>query len=110
MAKLFQVTAHCSIILALCMAAFEVLDWFNPYMNFLGLPISTGLLAVFCLLAVLQAIRLLYCENKLDTLRRELGKNRKAIPQGKGRKARGKARKQPAGDRSPAAAGRQGAP
>ena len=85
MAKLFQVTAHCSIILALCMAAFEVLDWFNPYMNFLGLPISTGLLAVFCLVAVMQAVRLLYCESKLEALRRELGERRKTIPHSKGK-------------------------
>lgn len=69
MARLFQIAAHCSIILALCVVTFEVLDWFNPYMNFLGLPISTGLLLAFCLLAVLQALRTLYCEERLASLR-----------------------------------------
>lgn len=110
MAKLFQVTAHCSIILALCMAAFEVLDWFNPYMNFLGLPISTGLLAVFCLVAVMQAVRLLYCESKLEAPRRELGERRKTIPHSKGKKSCKKAKKQQAGKLAPARAGQQGAP
>lgn len=90
MAKLFQVTAHCSIILALCMAAFEVLDRFNPYMNFLGLPISTGLLAVFCLVAVMQAVRLLYCESKLGALRRELGKTGKPFPRARAGRPEGK--------------------
>lgn len=86
MAKLFLITAHSSIILALCVVTFEVLDWFNPYMNFLGLPVSTGLLLAFCLLAVLQAVRLLYCESKLEALRRELGERRKTTPHSKGKK------------------------
>ena len=80
MARLFQIAAHCSIILALCVVTFEVLDWFNPYMNFLGLPISTGLLLAFCLLAVLQALRTLYCEERLASLRQELGELRKVRP------------------------------
>ena len=107
MARLFQIAAHCSIILALCMVTFEVLDWFNPYMNFLGLPISTGLLLAFCLLAVLQALRTLYCEERLASLRQELGELRKVRPRGKGSKSLKKSARQPeppsaqAGERAP---------
>lgn len=95
MARLFQIAAHCSIILDLCVVTFEVLDWFNPYMNFLGLPISTGLLLAFCLLAVLQALRTLYCEERLASLRQELGELRKVRPRGKGSKSLKKSARQP---------------
>ena len=95
MARLFQIAAHCSIILDLCVVTFEVLDWFNPYMNFLGLPISTGLLLAFCLLAVLQALRTLYCEERLASLRQELGELRKVRPRGKGSKSLKKSARHP---------------
>ena len=51
MTKIFRIIPHTLIVLALIFIVIEVLDWYNPYMNFLGLSISTILLIAFCLLS-----------------------------------------------------------
>ena len=53
-------------MLALIFIVIEVLDWYNPYMNFLGLSISTILLIAFCLLSLVQSARMIFCEQKLS--------------------------------------------
>lgn len=54
------------IVLALIFIVIEILDWYNPYMNFLGLSISTILLIAFCLLSLVQSARMIFCEQKLS--------------------------------------------
>ncbi len=44
---MFVSPAHGGIILSLLFFVFEILDWYNPYMNFLGLKVSTGLMIAF---------------------------------------------------------------
>ena len=56
------------IILALAFLVMEVLDWYNPYMNFLGLTVSTILLIAFCFLSLMQSARMIFCERKLSEL------------------------------------------
>lgn len=65
MTWVFRALAHVQIMLAMTLLTLKVLDWFNPYMNFLGLPVSAVLLVAFCLLTLAQAGRLLYCERRL---------------------------------------------
>ncbi len=59
------------IVLALIFIVIEVLDWYNPYMNFLGLNVSTILMTVFCLLSLVQSARMIFCEQKLSKLSRQ---------------------------------------
>ena len=42
MIRCLSLLAHGGIILSLLFFVFEILDWYNPYMNFLGLKVSTG--------------------------------------------------------------------
>lgn len=51
-----------------CLIVFEVLDWYNPYMNFLELNISTILMIIFCFLSLVQSARMIFCERKLSEL------------------------------------------
>ena len=48
MIRCLSLLAHGGIILSLLFFVFEILDWYNPYMNFLGLKVSTGLMIAFC--------------------------------------------------------------
>ena len=77
MTKLFKVFPHMLIVLALVFVVIEVLDWYNPYMNFLGLNISTILLIVFCLLSLAQSARMIFCERKLSELLHNKAKKEK---------------------------------
>ena len=66
MTKIFKIIPHVLIVLALIFIVIEILDWYNPYMNFLGLSISTILLIAFCLLSLVQSARMIFCEQKLS--------------------------------------------
>ncbi|XOQ45105.1 MAG: hypothetical protein ACFWTN_11770 [Clostridium sp.] len=68
MTKIFKVLPHMLIVLALVFIVIEVLDWYNPYMNFLGLNVSTILMIIFCLLSLVQSARMIFCERKLSEL------------------------------------------
>ena len=68
MAKIFKVIPHMLIVLALIFIVIEILDWYNPYMNFLGLNVSSILMIVFCLLSLVQSARMILCEQKLSEL------------------------------------------
>lgn len=59
MTKIFKILPHMLIVLALIFIVIEVLDWYNPYMNFLGLNVSTILMIIFCFLSLVQSARLL---------------------------------------------------
>lgn len=62
--KISAVLSHLSIILSLCFLTFTVLDWYNPKMAFRINPISSKLLVVFCVVAMLSSIgNLLPCED-----------------------------------------------
>ena len=50
MKKILKILPHTLIVLALIFIVIEILDWYNPYMNFLGLNVSTVLMIAFCLL------------------------------------------------------------
>ena len=77
MTKIFRVLPHMLIVLALIFIVIEILDWYNPYMNFLGLNVSSALLIVFCLLSLAQSGRMIFCERKLWELRHKKGKTGK---------------------------------
>lgn len=66
MTKIFKILPHMLIVLALIFIVIEVLDWYNPYMNFLGLNVSTILMIIFCLLSLVQSARMIFCERKLS--------------------------------------------
>lgn len=68
MAKIFKVLPHLLIVLALIFIVIEILDWYNPYMNFLGLNVSAILMIIFCVLSLLQSARMIFCEGKLSEL------------------------------------------
>ena len=40
MIRCLSLLAHGGIILSLLFFVFEILDWYNPYMNFLGLNVE----------------------------------------------------------------------
>lgn len=65
MAKIFKILPHMLIVLALVFVVIEILDWYNPYMNFLGLHVSSILMIVFCLLSLVQSALMIFCERKL---------------------------------------------
>lgn len=67
MTKVFKILSHLLIVLALVFITIEILDWYNPYMNFLGLHISTILMIVFCFLSLLQSVRMISCKERLWT-------------------------------------------
>ena len=60
MIRCLSLLAHGGIILSLLFFDFEILDWYNPYMNFLGLKVSTGLMIAFCLLTLVQSAWVLH--------------------------------------------------
>ena len=60
MIRCLSLLAHGGIILSLLFFVFEILDWYNPYMNFLGLKVSTGLMIAFCLLTLVQSAWVLH--------------------------------------------------
>ena len=62
MAKIFKILPHMLIVLALAFVVIEILDWYNPYMNFLGLHVSSILMIVFCLLSLVQSARMIFWE------------------------------------------------
>ena len=53
------------IVLALTFIVMKVLDWYNPYMNFLGLNVSTILMIMFCLLSLVQSARMIFLRTKI---------------------------------------------
>ena len=61
MKMLFKLISHTLIVLSLVFLVMEILDWYNPYMNFMGLDISICMMLAFCLLALLQSVHMLYC-------------------------------------------------
>lgn len=60
MAKIFKILPHMLIVLALIFVVIEILDWYNPYMNFLGLHVSSILMIVFCLLSLVQSALMIF--------------------------------------------------
>ena len=61
---LWRLLPHFTIILALCFLVFLILDWYNPLMAFITNDISTRLLAVFCVVSILTAIKSLWIRKK----------------------------------------------
>lgn len=66
MIRVFKVLPHLLIVLAAVFIAMEVLDWYNPYMNFLGLRASAALMTAFCCLSFVQSARAILCERRLS--------------------------------------------
>lgn len=64
--KISAVLSHLSIILSLCFLTFTVLDWYNPKMAFRTNPISSKLLVVFCVAAMLSSVSNLLLSSKSD--------------------------------------------
>ncbi len=60
MKNLWKMVPHLLIVLSLTVLGFLILDWYNPYMNFLGLWISTILIITFCLLSLMQSARTIF--------------------------------------------------
>lgn len=58
MKKLRGILPHLVIILAGIFLVFLILDQYNPTMEFVGNPISSILLALFCLLSIVASILL----------------------------------------------------
>ena len=56
MNKLRGLLSHLTMILALMLMTFLVLDQFNPLMNFIDNGISRWLLAALCVCGVLQSV------------------------------------------------------
>lgn len=54
------ILAHVSIILSIMFIVFLILDQFNRAMNFLSNGISSVLLAVLCVVSMINAIVILY--------------------------------------------------
>lgn len=54
--KAVKFLSHLTIILAVCFLAFSALDWYNPQMVFRTNPVSSLLLVVFCIAALLSSI------------------------------------------------------
>lgn len=48
--------SHLTFILSLCFVTFYILDWYNPMMNFIGNPISSKLLLLFCVVAAITSV------------------------------------------------------
>ena len=63
-----RILAHGCVICGMVIVTFQILDWYNPYMNFLGLNVSTVLMIAFCLLSLLQSAVMIFCEPKLSDL------------------------------------------
>ena len=59
MNKLRGLLSHLTMILALMLMTFLVLDQFNPLMNFTDHPISHVLLAILCISGM--ALHVMYC-------------------------------------------------
>ena len=56
MSKLYRLTCHTTVILALMFLVFLILDQFNPMMNFIDNTISCWLLTLFCVSGGAQSI------------------------------------------------------
>ena len=56
MRRLRMTLSHLTMILALVITVFLILDQFNPLMNFVDNPISRVLLALLCLSCVIQSV------------------------------------------------------
>lgn len=56
MKRLGAILPHVCIVLSLIFLVFLVLDDYNPMMNFLTNPISTVLLALLCIVGMLNSI------------------------------------------------------
>ena len=59
MNKIRGLLSHLTMILALMLMTFLVLDQFNPLMNFTDHPISHVLLAILCISGI--ALHVMYC-------------------------------------------------
>lgn len=78
MKRFFSALAHLLIISSLSVIVFKILDWYNPYMNFLGLGASSILLLVFCILSLVESIRMLFLERQPPGETRQKHRNRPA--------------------------------
>jgi len=47
---------HVTIVLSLTFIVFHILDWYNPQMAFSSNPISSLLLLVLCVSAIVQSV------------------------------------------------------
>lgn len=56
MTRMFPILDHAQIVLSLVFLVIEILDWYNPYMGFRDLGVSTALLLAFCLTALARAV------------------------------------------------------
>ena len=88
MIRCLSLLAHGGIILSLLFFVFEILDWYNPYMNFLGLKVSTGLMIAFCLLTLVQSAWVLHILWQKSQGRKLCPSTRRlpAHPKGQGRR------------------------
>ena len=88
MIRCLSLLAHGGIILSLLFFVFEILDWYNPYMNFLGLKVSTGLMIAFCLLTLVQSAWVLHALWQKSQGRKTCPSTRRlpAHPKGQGRR------------------------
>ena len=62
--KIRTILSNLVIILSLCFLTFAVLDWYNPMMNFSGNTISSKLLLVLCVSAIVLAVLTLLPEKQ----------------------------------------------
>ena len=88
MIRCLSLLAHGGIILSLLFFVFEILDWYNPYMNFLGLKVSTGLMIAFSLLTLVQSAWVLHTHWQKSQGRKLCPSTRRlpAHPKGQGRR------------------------
>lgn len=57
MKKVRFLLSNLVIILSLCFLTFSVLDWYNPMMNFSSNTVSSKLLLLLCICAVVLAVQ-----------------------------------------------------
>ena len=62
--KIRTILSNLVIILSLCFLTFAVLDCYNPMMNFSGNTISSKLLLVLCVSAIVLAVLMLLPEKQ----------------------------------------------
>ena len=62
--KIRTILSNLVIILSLCFLTFAVLDWYNPMMNFSGNRITSKLLLVLCVSAIVLAVLTLLPEKQ----------------------------------------------
>lgn len=71
MKKLQFLFSNLVIILSLCFLTFSVLDWYNPMMNFSGNTVSSKLLLLLCVCAIVLAIQAIFPRQQQDSLQQQ---------------------------------------